>query len=134
MVSDPHTVGGLYAEAGARRIIGHVEAFANPESVFAAFAAWKAVGAEYVGLAIKIDTPLSVVEQYVDECDSLLLMTIATIGAQGQLFDLRGLERIRTLRKQFPSNITAKMFSFTEYPYWEVPADAKTAPKVNFGK
>jgi LemA protein len=39
-----------------------------------------------------------------------------------------------TLRRQFPSNITAKMFSFAEYPYWEVPADAKTAPKVNFGK
>lgn len=39
-----------------------------------------------------------------------------------------------TLRRQFPSNITAKVFSFAEYPYWEVPADAKTAPKVNFGK
>ena len=39
-----------------------------------------------------------------------------------------------TLRRQFPSNVTAKIFSFAEYPYWEVPADAKTAPKVNFGK
>jgi LemA protein len=39
-----------------------------------------------------------------------------------------------TMRRQFPANITAKMFSFAEYPYWEVPKDAKTAPKVNFGK
>ncbi len=39
-----------------------------------------------------------------------------------------------TKRKQFPSNITAKLFSFAEYPYFEVPADAKAAPKVNFGK
>ncbi|MEO6221802.1 MAG: LemA family protein [Vicinamibacterales bacterium] len=39
-----------------------------------------------------------------------------------------------TSRRRFPGNITAKMFSFAEYPYWEVPADAKTAPKVNFGK
>ena len=39
-----------------------------------------------------------------------------------------------TSRKKFPGNITAKMFSFAEYPYWEVPKDAKTAPKVNFGK
>ncbi|GMV22117.1 MAG: hypothetical protein AMXMBFR57_20660 [Acidimicrobiia bacterium] len=38
-----------------------------------------------------------------------------------------------TLRRQFPSNITASMFSFEEYPYWEVPDSAKTAPTVNFG-
>lgn len=39
-----------------------------------------------------------------------------------------------TLRRQFPSNITASMFSFEEYPYFEVPDAAKVAPKVNFGK
>ncbi len=38
-----------------------------------------------------------------------------------------------TLRRQFPSNITASIFSFEEYPYWEIPAGAKTAPAVNFG-
>jgi LemA protein len=36
-------------------------------------------------------------------------------------------------RNRFPSNITAKMFKFKEYPYWEVPAEAKQVPKVNFG-
>ena len=39
-----------------------------------------------------------------------------------------------TARKKFPGNITAKMFGFDDHPYWEVPADAKGAPKVNFGK
>ena len=39
-----------------------------------------------------------------------------------------------TARKKFPGNITAKVFSFGEHPYWEIPADAKTNPKVNFGK
>jgi LemA protein len=46
-------------------------------------------------------------------------------------------DRVReydTARRQFPSNVTAKMFGFTEYPYFEVPADAKAVPKVNFGK
>lgn len=38
-----------------------------------------------------------------------------------------------TLRRQFPSNITASIFSFDEYPYWEIPDSAKTAPAVNFG-
>jgi len=40
-----------------------------------------------------------------------------------------------TLRNQFPSNMTGKLFGFkAEYPYFEAPADAKTAPKVDFKK
>lgn len=40
-----------------------------------------------------------------------------------------------TLRNQFPSNITGKVFGFkTDYPYFEAPSDAKAAPKVDFGK
>jgi LemA protein len=39
-----------------------------------------------------------------------------------------------TKLKQFPSNLTAKMFGFKEHPYFEVPAEAKQAPKVNFSK
>jgi LemA protein len=46
-------------------------------------------------------------------------------------------DRVReynTSRRQFPGNITAKMFSFKEYPFFEAPPEAKTVPKVNFGK
>jgi LemA protein len=43
-------------------------------------------------------------------------------------------QEYNTQRRKFPSNVTAKMFSFKEYPYWEVPAEAKQLPKVNFGK
>ena len=46
-------------------------------------------------------------------------------------------ERIQeydTARRQFPGNLTAKMFSFKEYPFFEAPASAQQAPKVNFGK
>src|SRR5205085_4899449 len=39
-----------------------------------------------------------------------------------------------TSRRQFPGNLTAKMFGFKEYPLFEAPAEAKQAPKVNFGK
>jgi LemA protein len=38
-----------------------------------------------------------------------------------------------TARRQFPANLTAKMFGFKEYPYFEVPAEAKAVPKVDFG-
>jgi LemA protein len=37
-------------------------------------------------------------------------------------------------RRQFPGNITAKMFGFKEHPFFSAPAEARQAPKVNFGK
>lgn len=39
-----------------------------------------------------------------------------------------------TARRQFPANLTAKMFGFKEYPYFEAPASAQGVPKVDFGK
>jgi LemA protein len=37
-----------------------------------------------------------------------------------------------TLRRSFPSNVTAKMFGFQEYKYFEAPPTAQQAPKVDF--
>jgi len=39
-----------------------------------------------------------------------------------------------TMRRRFPGNLMAGMFGFEERPYFEVPAEAKAAPKVDFGK
>jgi LemA protein len=39
-----------------------------------------------------------------------------------------------TSRRQFPANLTAKMFGFKEYPFFQAPPEAKQVPKVNFGK
>jgi LemA protein len=39
-----------------------------------------------------------------------------------------------TARRQFPSNITAKIFGFKEYPYFNAPASAEAAPKVDFSR
>jgi LemA protein len=43
-------------------------------------------------------------------------------------------QEYNTTRRRFPSNITAKMFGFKEYPYFEAPADAQKLPKVDFGR
>jgi LemA protein len=43
-------------------------------------------------------------------------------------------QRYNTARRQFPGNLTAKLFSFKEYPLFQAPAEAKQVPKVNFGK
>ena len=39
-----------------------------------------------------------------------------------------------TSRRRFPANLTAKMFGFKEYPYFQAPPESKTVPKVNFSK
>jgi LemA protein len=43
-------------------------------------------------------------------------------------------QEYNTSRRQFPANVTAKMFGFKEYPFFQAPAEAKQVPKVNFGK
>ena len=39
-----------------------------------------------------------------------------------------------TMRRRFPGNLMAGVFGFEERPYFEVPNEAKVAPKVDFGK
>jgi LemA protein len=43
-------------------------------------------------------------------------------------------QEYNTSRRQFPANVTAKMFGFKEYPFFQAPSEAKQVPKVNFGK
>jgi LemA protein len=43
-------------------------------------------------------------------------------------------QQYNTRRRQFPSNITAKVFGFKEYPFFQAPPEAKAVPKVNFGR
>jgi LemA protein len=39
-----------------------------------------------------------------------------------------------TARRRFPGVLTAKMFSFKDYPLFEAPPDAQKVPKVDFKK
>jgi LemA protein len=43
-------------------------------------------------------------------------------------------QEYNTSRRQFPGNITAKLFSFKDYPFFEAPPAATQVPKVNFSK
>src|SRR6185295_10426851 len=42
------------------------------------------------------------------------------------------IQAYNTSRRQFPANITARMFGFKEYPFFEAPPEAQKVPKVNF--
>jgi LemA protein len=60
-------------------------------------------------------------------------------GTENRLSAERGrynerIQEYNTLRRRFPSNITAAIFGFKEYPYFAAPTDAKGAPRVDFGK
>src|SRR6266545_4652168 len=41
-------------------------------------------------------------------------------------------QEYNTARRQFPANLTAKMFGFNEHPFFEAPPEARQVPKVNF--
>src|SRR5215472_12914421 len=43
-------------------------------------------------------------------------------------------QEYNTSRRQFPGNITAKLFGFKDYPFFEAPPSATQVPKVNFSK
>ncbi|MEK7509423.1 MAG: hypothetical protein AAB605_01795 [Patescibacteria group bacterium] len=105
MVSTPLDVGLAFVRAGARRIIGHIEAFGSAETVFSAFDAWRAAGAREVGLALLLETSLKAIEPYLSRCDVVNMMTIATIGRQGIPFDARSIARIEQFHIMFP-NVT----------------------------
>jgi LemA protein len=42
-------------------------------------------------------------------------------------------QQYNTLRRRFPSNVTAGIFGFKEHPYFEAPKEAKQLPRVKFG-
>ena len=43
-------------------------------------------------------------------------------------------QQYNTSRRSFPSNITASMFGFKEYPLFNAPPEAERVPRVNFGR
>jgi len=43
-------------------------------------------------------------------------------------------QEYNTARRRFPANVTAKVFGFKEYPFFQVPPEARTLPKVSFTK
>jgi pentose-5-phosphate-3-epimerase len=102
MVEEPLRVGTLLARIGCRRVVGHLETFASAHAIKEAFSAWRAGGAEEVGLALLIDTPLSELDAYASECDTVYLMSIKTLGRQGAPFTEAIYERIEELHKKYP--------------------------------
>ena len=43
-------------------------------------------------------------------------------------------QEYNTSRRQFPSNVTASIFGFKEYPLFNAPPEAERVPRVDFGR
>lgn len=107
MVEEPESIGELLARAGCKRVLAHVETFESDEAVTTAFLKWRQAGASEVGLAVLIDTPLSILDSLASKCDVIQLMSIATLGAQGAAFDTRVIARIVSLHAKYPNLVIA---------------------------
>ena len=84
---------------------------------------------------------LAVVENYpnlkANEQFNRLMDELAGTENRLSVARMRYNERIQEYNaatRRFPGNVTAKMFGFKQYPYFEAPPAATAVPKVDFGK
>ncbi len=106
MVEDPFTFWEDWFNAGAKRIIFHIESKTNWETIIAEF---KKHSVEKdlpfyteLGFAINIDTPLEKLLPVIAQADFIQCMGIARIGFQGEPFDERVIEKIKEIKKHYP--------------------------------
>lgn len=84
---------------------------------------------------------LAIVENYpqlkANESFNRLMDELAGTENRIAVERMRYNERVQeynTLRRQFPSIVTAKLFGFKEYPFFQAPPEARRVPTVNFGR
>lgn len=106
MAQDPRAIGERFIRAGAWRIIGHAEALMGEEGELT-LEGWRAMGAREIGVAFRLDTPLSAATHLAHLADVVHLMTIRKIGAQGQAFAPSALARITEARALFPRAVVS---------------------------
>lgn len=106
MVQNPREIGCLAAHAGAFRIIAHIECM-SAEDPKALFEDWKAAGAQEIGVAILLETPISALESIASICDVVQVMTIAHVGKSGAPFDARSLEKVAEVHRAYPNVLIA---------------------------
>lgn len=97
MISDPLRYAEQFVAAGADLLTFHVEAVSDPVAVAKAI---KQLGVG-VGIALNPATALETLLPAVPHCDLALVMSV-NAGFGGQAFNPVALEKLQTLRQQFP--------------------------------
>ncbi|MBI1871948.1 hypothetical protein HYS10_00860 [Candidatus Collierbacteria bacterium] len=94
MVDQPEKWLDRCVSGGVERVFGQVEKMAD-KVAFIADAQAKGMG---VGLAYDIETPLTGLDEVINDIDAVLLLSVPA-GDQGQKFDERVLSKIKEVRK-----------------------------------
>lgn len=100
MVDEPERVVGDWVQAGAGRIIIHAESKGDIKGAINILD-----GRVEVGIALGVDTPLSILEQIsvdIDKIKLLQFMGIDKIGFQGQRFDNKVIDNIKRAKEKYP--------------------------------
>lgn len=97
MVSNPLFVGNLFIEKGADQIVFHHEACHDINEIKTIIDEFKAKDVK-VGIAIKPDTPISSIADYLYKLDLVLVMSVEP-GFGNQKFIKKSLRKIKELNK-----------------------------------
>lgn len=96
MAVHPEKIVDKYLKAGANILTIHYEAVENKEQLVKIFKKIKDAGV-MVGLAIELETDVSVIEPYLRYLDLILIMSVKS-GKGGQEFDKSALDKIKYVR------------------------------------
>lgn len=95
MIAHPEHYVAQFRDAGADLITFHIEATAQPRQLLRQI---RELGAA-AGIALNPDTPLSAIDPCLDDCDLVLVMSVAA-GFGGQPFQEVAIDKLRQVRKR----------------------------------
>jgi len=104
MIKNPETYFADFVALGPKRIIFHYESLKDPIDFLSNIDPYIKENIE-IGLAFLNDTKLEEIFDLIEQVSFIQVMGIAKIGFQGQPFDERVIERIKTLKNKFPNLI-----------------------------
>lgn len=100
MIDRPEEVAGEWLEV-ADRVIVHAEATDRLGEIVEIFNGRSLM----LGVALKLETPIDVIKEWLDKLKNVHLMSIAEIGHHGEPFDKSVLAKIKELRALWPDGI-----------------------------
>lgn len=106
MTADPLAYAKEWIDAGATRIIVHVESL-NYENDIQFLDQLKSQGIVEIGIAINADTEVEELKNYYHVADFIQVMTIPKIGLQGAEFDQRGVHHIEKIKEDISSMVVS---------------------------
>jgi len=99
MVNKPEEEIKKWLALGSRRFIVHIESINNIDVLEQIILQYSKKATSKIGIALEIETPISLIEPIISEIDCVQLMGIAHIGCQGEKFDERVIYKIKDLQK-----------------------------------